>query len=1014
MVTTIPKLDVFLHYRYGQSYPWWEPLFRIERSSASITENYLDGPWLTPPLCFLLPRTYIQGPTPTHTMTDDDDENDQQDSSNREEAIGPLENLTHGASLPHKMQQSVQQGDHHALLAMLWGRPPGDGTSNQSRHNNTTGLAEMALREATRQGQVDTLQSLLQMRARGWLVVGSGGGGTTTPPVSLNTAWLLDNDITNDAYLEDEDILVPGEQSASAPRHTTLLGLAARLEHSDCVQLLLQYGADPWYHPCHGHNDKDIAINNYPQPTTTDYPLWIACRYGRLDTVRCLLRSTSSTICPVPPFPTLVWILAHAVSLTCRYGHARLLTFWLRHAAVDDDTNLHTALPVVIRERLGRRPPDGVWSPWFDAAWHGHTACLHVLWQYTVDQTQNHSRSDDTSTGPPPCCCRCCCCCCCCRCWLLDQRGGTPWQRACAGTHPLRALAVWTDYVAVHGCHHHHVASLIVHADADGDTALSTAAWDDRTALLEWLLEHGVSPDHGETTAPDHEEFRLAVRRAMFHASDNGQVKALTLLLKYFFTDNVGTLPEDLEKRAAQSCVDRVILYAHHQALDDNAAGHHAVLRLLTRPPYCFPVTAGHVRRAVQLGRVECVHILLQAKPSLVTTVWEGVAVDTGNRNGKEEASNNGIVNNNDDTSNTKNHSKNADHINNNNNVDGRRTATKETTMIPLNILHVTAPLCQPNKKSHLEFLWFLLNLIVEKDLLGYFEETNVNHKTARESAVFAQHYTLAAVLSDPLLACRTRRDIQARLQAGNLTERGLTMPRMRRPPKGWTCLHTACCLGRTEVVEYLLALPGVNVVAATMNGTTPLHWAARHGHVAIGRQLLTHYSTMSVRHALQTGPASKVSALITAARHGQVALVQEMLRLTVSASDSGDDNDEEYPVFDVNAVDELDNTALYCATYEGHVDVVDTLLSAWTPLHCAVWVHNDERLWNLGTSQASFETLRTLVHWGANLNALDVDGKSPLELAEHPTVRLAMEALVRERVGRGNIYERGSLIEES
>jgi ankyrin repeat protein len=466
----------------------------------------------------------------------------------------------------------------------------------------------------------------------------------------------------------------------------------------------------------------------------------------------------------------------------------------------------------------------------------------------------------------------------------------------------------------------------------------------------------------------------------------------------------------ELQKSAVdgRTCLEKVILF-----------GHNACVSLLVGPKYRFRCTIGHVRQAAQLGRVGALHTLLQARPLLLTA---------GSWNAKY----------------------------------GMRSC-----------LHFSITICQPGKQEHLEFLWCLINLLVEHKLFDMLQSNDHGGKSPLALAVQEKNFLLAAVLDDPLLTCRTVQDINTLLASGKCKSAALAAGRPK-PPKGWTALHTACCLGRLEIVQYLLQQPSVDVAAATANGMTAMHWAARHGHTFIVQELL------AAAHFRQTPKttttvASKMTPLHHAARSGHVEIVQCLL-------DSGR--------YDVNAMDEEDGqTPLYMATAAGQASAVSILVSAagialdcgithprrvhetclqratldqredivailleagaqvaivahaenggetalhyaascscgsqpgvailkklmdhssngadpnllFDLMHCAVDAHEDELLWQPGPT-LEFPALDFLVRQGA---ALTTDtGQTLLERAQHPTIRLYLEALRDAAEERGH-----------
>ena len=56
----------------------------------------------------------------------------------------------------------------------------------------------------------------------------------------------------------------------------------------------------------------------------------------------------------------------------------------------------------------------------------------------------------------------------------------------------------------------------------------------------------------------------------------------------------------------------------------------------------------------------------------------------------------------------------------------------------------------------------------------------------------------------------------------------------------GETPLYVACSNNHMEIVQLLLAAPGIDITAANIDGETPMYVACRRNHPEIVRQLLT------------------------------------------------------------------------------------------------------------------------------------------------------------------------------
>ena len=124
--------------------------------------------------------------------------------------------------------------------------------------------------------------------------------------------------------------------------------------------------------------------------------------------------------------------------------------------------------------------------------------------------------------------------------------------------------------------------------------------------------------------------------------------------------------------------------------------------------------------------------------------------------------------------------------------------------------------------------------------------------------------------------------------------------------------LHLACQLDRTEVVEFLISAPGINVnLAFEQEGlkVTPLHAACMAAGPSIRalRQLLA-VPQIQVNASLSQGLSSLFMACIT----NRVAVVEELLR---------------HPDVDVNLRADDDRSPLAAAAIAGHSAIVTMLL---------------------------------------------------------------------------------------
>jgi len=130
----------------------------------------------------------------------------------------------------------------------------------------------------------------------------------------------------------------------------------------------------------------------------------------------------------------------------------------------------------------------------------------------------------------------------------------------------------------------------------------------------------------------------------------------------------------------------------------------------------------------------------------------------------------------------------------------------------------------------------------------------------------------------------------------------------------GETSLHFAARTGSKGVTRALLDAAPIDVDAADATGRTPLHVAATHGHASCVEALLAAGADANARET-----TNKRTALHCAARAGHLDCVRALCERT-----SGESGKK----IDVNAGDDHWGTPLHAAVGEGHVAVVDWLLS--------------------------------------------------------------------------------------
>ncbi|KAI9989896.1 hypothetical protein PInf_020187 [Phytophthora infestans] len=176
--------------------------------------------------------------------------------------------------------------------------------------------------------------------------------------------------------------------------------------------------------------------------------------------------------------------------------------------------------------------------------------------------------------------------------------------------------------------------------------------------------------------------------------------------------------------------------------------------------------------------------------------------------------------------------------------------------------------------------------------------------------------------------------------------------------------LHEAVAGGFTAVVDFLLR-NGADKYVVDKMGVTVWHEAAGNGSVDMLELLVRHDVSLHPNGQEQVDKVMARHPFHYAAVEGKADFVQALLKKEL---------------VDVNFVDSDGCTALYYAAANGHVAVMQVLLSfsgdpnvvsiRRSPLHCAVEWHR-------------VECVKLLLQYGAVLDVTDKDGLTPAKMAE-------------------------------
>ena len=178
----------------------------------------------------------------------------------------------------------------------------------------------------------------------------------------------------------------------------------------------------------------------------------------------------------------------------------------------------------------------------------------------------------------------------------------------------------------------------------------------------------------------------------------------------------------------------------------------------------------------------------------------------------------------------------------------------------------------------------------------------------------------------------------------------GFIIPYYERTP-----LHEAAMEGHREIVELLIA-KGADVNVKSADGTTPLHFAARHNGIA--ELLIDKGADVNAKGWKGLTP------LHEAASSGHKEIAEQLIARGA----------------DVHTLDDNERNSLFYAARGGHKEVVELLIEKGGDVNA-----KDERGWTALHAAAYFghkDMAELLIANGATVNAKYVDGQTPLNWA--------------------------------
>jgi len=207
-----------------------------------------------------------------------------------------------------------------------------------------------------------------------------------------------------------------------------------------------------------------------------------------------------------------------------------------------------------------------------------------------------------------------------------------------------------------------------------------------------------------------------------------------------------------------------------------------------------------------------------------------------------------------------------------------------------------------------------------------------------------------------------------------------------RKDNNGWTALHRACSKGFIDIVSILLS-NGAYLNCKTNNRLTALHEASRNNHIEVVKLLLDNGIDLNLRNS------NGRTALHEACRNNHIEVFKELINrgADIHITDNYNENPLNYSISNhhfeiikiildkgINFSNKDLSLIFLMAINDGDIDLIKTLIHKGTidinykDEYSGTYLH-------FAISNNNFEIVKLLIENGADINAMDCYGITPL-----------------------------------